>query len=124
MNREIKFRAFDNVKNEMIYNVFFEGQWWAYYGEVGGTFPGYEKIKVGSTDGVDRIMQYTGLKDKNGKDIYEGDIMSHPDFSKSTLGPVEFDRGCFNLGGWDCIRTNLSYGEVIGNIYATPELLK
>lgn len=79
------------------------------------------------------LMQYTGLKDKKGKEIYEGDILKIIDSESSNLASVTFDDGCFCIIGYlgDLrtypIRNYLFRGyncEVIGNIYENPELLE
>lgn len=76
------------------------------------------------------VMQYTGLKDKNGKEIYEGDILG----SYGAVFTVIFEDGCFKWST-DAIGANnqIAYKktghfknvgpfEVIGNIYENPEL--
>lgn len=81
-------------------------------------------------------QQYIGLKDKNGKDIYEGDLISTYKKTKKIFWEVKF--GTWIVGkddyetdehevyGWymEKIGEQTSiYGEVVGNIYENPELL-
>jgi len=71
------------------------------------------------------LMQYTGLKDKNGKEIYEGDITS------LHCGVVTFDEGSFGIEYKDRFDEATScelifqnkHVEVIGNVFDNPELI-
>lgn len=72
------------------------------------------------------LMQYTGLKDKNGKEIYEGDICKWPSGNISKI--VWSDKGCFSaipINGKTSGRHGIvtHYIEIVGNLYETPELL-
>jgi len=68
------------------------------------------------------LMQYTGLKDENGQEIYEGDIIQNESLKeKGKSWIVELDRGCFGAKGL-ALRA-LKGMVVIGNIYENPELL-
>ena len=74
-------------------------------------------------------MQFTGLHDKNEKEIYEGDIWrGEPmdgDYGKEIAGPVEFNAPKFGVRTWaGVIDVWFHLGEVIGNIYDDPELLR
>jgi len=72
-------------------------------------------------------MQYTGLKDKKGKEIYEGDIVKcydHPTNIESGIFKVVFRPGQFECGGKYLSDWGSAWVEVIGNIYEHPELLK
>lgn len=81
------------------------------------------------------IMQYTGLKDVNGEDIYEGDIVhgydQEPDrddgyIGSSVIDVVNFKYGAFWIGdSWNEIMVMTPpIVEVIGNVHENPELLE
>jgi uncharacterized phage protein (TIGR01671 family) len=125
--REIKFRAWDTSLGSMFY-------------QEGCTL---REIIEASNECVDEwwfdekediLMQYTGLHDKNGKEIYEGDIVKWKvvrtygamNTRCTEIGSVEYrDAAFFAVGNgilWDLII--ISEKEVIGNIHENPELLE
>jgi len=131
--REIKFRAWDSGNKKMVIVkdiVFLEDGVLAGYKTIGG---------LDLTINKPEIMQYTGLKDKNGKEIYEGDIVESGNGRIWTVQFGEF----FYTEPKQLVR---GYGfyiqpveeelkregngflykgvEIIGNIYENPELLK
>ena len=90
---------------------------------------GYDLLDVPSWQKEIILMQYTGLKDKNGKEIYEGDILLYNNNSKST---VWYKNGAFvrsykNSNVYLMYDSFINNGclcdyEVIGNIYENPEV--
>ena len=106
--REIKFRYWDYVDDKMLSGV------------------DIEECSLRTLESPDEgeFMQFTGLLDKQGVEIYEGDIVEHPD--AFSICQIYFANACFyaeELFGerqaYDYIQTS----TVIGNIHENPELL-
>lgn len=70
----------------------------------------------------DTICQCTGLKDKNGKLIWENDICKYQWNGKTKIDVIKYDPPMFSYSG--AMRWNLDCDEVIGNIFDNPELLE
>ena len=136
MEREIRFRAWDKNRKRMIRDV-----WSLPLSELAGGH-GSEPEELMGDDGQRtnwyELMQYTGFKDKNGKEIYEGDILDCMEILSSTPvgGETEYYR-CQVMfsevhGGFmfeeneDSAHWFQSFDEVeiIGNIHENPELLE
>jgi len=136
MKQEIKFRAWDKRYKEMTHDVgVLKGHAWdirlvkTRMVPLELTAAAFEAInKLAQEDII--LMQYTGLKDKNGKEIYEGDIVK----SDTGQGAVEWMySGWYAHGAGENKDENIFLWalnnqlgnelEVIGNIYENPELL-
>lgn len=116
MCKEIKFRAWDKRNNKML-------QW-------GNLLHMHNTLTCLSFNFFE-IMQYTGLQDKKrtkqypkGQEIYEGDILKFGDF----VWTVEWKNDRLGFGyselGDRMLEDDGQNGEVIGNIYESPELLE
>ncbi len=73
-------------------------------------------------DGVVEVSNSSGLEDKNGKEIYEGDIIVSTKYPWMTAEPVRFENGTFawKLNGLGAFVPNYDL-EIIGNIYENPD---
>ncbi|CJE49373.1 phage protein [Streptococcus pneumoniae] len=132
-----KYRAWDKARNEMNYKVMVgncdtDDENW--------TCPIIwieEKKDWLHFDDYDSIMQSTGLKDKNGKEIFEGDIVRTTRFlgrADEIGGFYEYDKEFIGIvkqleGSWVidtgsdavCLWTEIEENEIIGNIYENKE---
>lgn len=125
--REILFRGKRVDNGEWVYGLPYER-----FGEI-------QAIRFQTSDGdnighsvyavdTDTVGQYTGLIDKNGKKIFEGDIVLKRNYNGKETYPVKFDGGMFyaGIGGGSSTATHRytledRQIEVIGNIYDKGE---
>ena len=121
MSREIKFRAWQKKYKEMyeVNCIDWEAEfvWVKYYDDDREEWFSREEHFADL-----ELMQYTGLKDKNGIEIYEGDKI----FDGSNNYYVEFKHGMFKPICYASLDNECNaWGyKVIGNIYENPELLE
>ena len=121
--RQIKFRAQDIASNKWLYGDLRHHKDDVCIFEQGGTKG--EQVKR------DTVGQFTGLRDINGKEIYEGDILDVSYADEDSYLEVRFVRGVFAFlwnGDLDdefpCNAPTHEWAKVIGNIYDDPKLLK
>lgn len=120
--REIKFRAWDIEMKQMIDWDEIQEQW---------ENEGYHSAILSADHYIP--MQFTGLKDKNGKEIYKGDVVSWGDGWNNYKSSIVFENGAFRESRFKNTLEEICHYwdngkyiecEVIGNIYENPELLK
>jgi len=105
--REHKFRQYDKEKRKFHY--------WGF------TPDGF----ISPRHDIKESQEFTGLKDKNGKEIYEGDIVKEEGFDGKVVRIKEIKWvSNMNIGAGFNHRDDGKYLKVIGNIYENPELLK
>lgn len=141
MKREIKFRGWQDGK---MCEIDGNSQVTLCFNKISGWNIGLEPMTKNlywlmgeSASGGDFVlMQFTGLKDKSGKEGYEGDIIerqSSYDIRKKVRGKILFKDGSFIVewaqsvinGGWnDILKYHLPDSEIIGNMCQNPELFK
>ncbi len=110
--KEIKFRAWDSNRKEMCPDCL---------NSMGS--PGWRIGKV--------LEQFTGLQDKNGKDIYKGDIVEFPESLDDTRYSIMFLQGRLGIHAkrknsyhFSSLSEHWAVCEIIGNIHENPELLE
>ena len=108
MTREIKFRTWDKLNNRWL------------FGDV------WKLAQYDSLVDKEKVCEWTGLLDKNGKEIYEGDIIKSEQW-KPSVYQVAFDRGAFYIAKQNLEEVaDIKYAEgfeIIGNIWENPALL-
>lgn len=131
MSRPIEFRVW-NKKEKYMSHGFGSNYFDGCNGQI------YTKSEHMNITDRYEIMQYTGLTDKNGKKVFEGDIICQNDSSKKRYSVVEFcshlksasrdSPSTFNTGYYACTQGGYKLGfqegfTVEGNVYENPELL-
>lgn len=125
MNQRIlKYRAWDEIDEEWKYSGYPNMPMWQFW----------ENVELGD---YKNVCEFTGLHDKNGKEIYEGDLLGvyRTQGVTDVIGEVIFDTDfamyiCkYTNGGWAYLWEHLNNKqnigrEIIGNIWESPELLK
>lgn len=119
--REILFRGKAITSKKWIYGDLLQ------YADVAQIWEDTEQGKFNVLVIAETVGQYTGLTDKNGKKIFEGDILSTPKWKGVVAWGDGYGTYCVQHGinrpAIDIVMNEFDV-EVIGNIYDNPELLK
>lgn len=115
--RDIKFRLWVDDEKRM------------YYGKTACAVPEFTDRWGWTEKNKYTLEQYIGINDRNGIEIYEGDIILIGGKEVGSFGKVIFEYGSFMLTNiYECDYSDTYYscinGEVIGNIHETPELFR
>ena len=126
----LKFRAWDETQHKMLqvdYIEFIDGKaYWVEASPADGNVQGENDGPVGGNSQL-KLEQSTGLKDANGDDIYENDLVRLTDDLEDPIYKVIFDEAKFEIiGGGVCYDLGEEFMdcEVIGNVHTNPELLE
>ena len=135
-SRAFKFRVWDNSKNEwfpikgaMAFLLNNDGNENLVFITKTGPYPIPQTGQENGGRNRFSVQQFTGLKDKNGNNIYEGDILEYNHGNGINVGYVGFTSGIFFLNYSDENNDELGYLlvsniKIIGNIFENKELLK
>lgn len=99
------------------------------YGGAGiATGSGFSDINNQPEPGRYELMQYIGLKDKNGKEIFEGDIVHAYSEGARLIGVIEYFDNAYCIkdrnGIYNALWINAEHYEVVGNIWEDSELVE